>query len=271
MLRWIWVYALINSLTIGVFEVSQEIFNRYELKYLISYEEYLQLAAILKERMNLDPYGDHDGKYNIVSLYYDSDDRKIYYETKNKLRFRQKLRLRIYNQTTADSISFFEIKQKFGNVVNKRRTILPLSKGYDLSNTESLSNIPDLDVFRASNNQILKEVHHFKSLYHLHPEVVVSYDRQAFSGIEEPDLRVTFDYNLMCRNDDLRIENGPQGMFFIPEDTVVLEVKVSSSVPFWLARLLNDMQLARQSVSKYCTSIDLTDNQAHRQQHTAYI
>jgi len=84
-----------------------------------------------------------------------------------------------------------------------------------------------------------------------------SYDRQALSGIQEPDLRVTFDYNLMCRNHDLRIENGPQGSHFIDPNLVVLEVKVSETVPFWLARLLSDFECSKQSVSKFCTSIDL--------------
>lgn len=246
--------------------MAQEIFKRYELKYLISFDQYKRFSEQLYDRMKLDPYGDHEGKYNIVSLYYDSPDSKIYYETRNKIPFRQKLRLRVYNESDLESPSFFELKQKFGNVVNKRRTILPLHAGYRLSSLDMNEALPgQLDDFQASNDQILREVHHFKGLYMLEPEVVVSYDRQAFAGVEEPDLRVTFDYHLMCRKDDLHIENGPEGTYFIDPNLVVLEVKVSESVPFWLARLLNDFGFMRQSVSKYCTSVDVTTlSEEHR-------
>ncbi|PPA70267.1 polyphosphate polymerase domain-containing protein [Jeotgalibacillus proteolyticus] len=235
--------------------MAQEIFKRYEIKYLIPFKQYLSLREKLLPYMTFDTYGNPEGKYNIVSLYYDSDDYSIYYETRNKLRFRQKLRLRIYDQADLNSTAFFEIKQKFKNVVNKRRTSIPLNEAYALSDLD----YDDIDfaAFNASNPQILKEAMHFKQLYQLKPEVVVSYDRQAFSGIYEKDLRVTFDYNLMCRNHDLSIENGPQGLNFVDPGMVVLEVKVSETVPFWLARLLSEFDCSKQSVSKFCTSIDL--------------
>src|SRR5690606_22603766 len=123
--------SLYGFFTIGRCRWMQEIFKRYELKYLITFEQYLVLREHLLERMNCDTYG-RDGKYNIVSLYFDSADSKIYYETRNKLPFRQKLRLRIYDTADADSTSFIEIKQKFKNVVNKRRTAIPLSQAYEL-------------------------------------------------------------------------------------------------------------------------------------------
>lgn len=241
----------------------KEVFKRYELKYLISFEQYISLCEHLLEKMKYDAYGT-EGKYNIVSLYYDSDDSKIYYETRNKLRFRQKLRLRIYDQADETSTAFIEVKQKFKNVVNKRRTALPLNEAYDLLNTSGAD--WEQRNWQASNRQILKEAMHFKSLYDLRPELVVSYDRQAFSGIDEPDLRVTFDYNLMCRTDDLRIENGPEGQHFIDRDNVVLEVKVSETVPFWLSRLLSEHGCSKQSVSKFCTSVELMAEEALSEQ-----
>lgn len=234
--------------------MAQEIFKRYEVKYLISFSQYVDLREKILEHMRYDTYGNQEGKYNIVSLYFDSDDARIYHETRNKMPFRQKLRLRIYDRANLNSTAFIEIKQKFKNVVNKRRTVIPLGKAYEaLETTDS----GDVSQFLASNNQILKEALHFKELYQLKPEVIVSYDRQAFVGIDQPDLRVTFDYNLMCRKDDLAIENGPQGESFIDSDMVVLEVKVSDTVPFWLARLLSNSNCSKESVSKFCSSIDL--------------
>lgn len=239
--------------------MAQEVFKRYELKFLLTMNEYSLLREAILPHMGYDTYGNKEGKYNIVTLYYESDDKKVYFETMNRLRFRQKLRLRIYDRADLSSNAFIEIKQKFKNVVNKRRTVLPLSEAYKL-----LSEPYDeqsIDESNASNKQILREAIHFKDLYELKPKMVVSYDRQAFSGIEESekDLRVTFDYNLMCRSDDLGIENGPEGMHFTDTDTVILEVKVSNSVPFWLARILSDFNFSKQGFSKYCTSIDLLE------------
>src|SRR5699024_2941127 len=78
--------------------VAIEVFKRKEQKYLITTEQYEKLLDAISEYMRPDMFGDN-GRYTVTSLYFDSDDHRIYYETKNKLKFRQKLRLRVYNQT----------------------------------------------------------------------------------------------------------------------------------------------------------------------------
>ncbi|WP_301109041.1 polyphosphate polymerase domain-containing protein [Sporosarcina sp.] len=236
-----------------------EVFKRYELKYLISWDDYLAFSKELLPNMAYDTYGSSTGTYNIISLYYESKDKSIYHETLNKLPFRQKLRLRVYDQADLSSNSFIEVKQKFKNVVNKRRTVIPLNEAYSI-----LSNPYDewlTDQTPASNPQILHEALHFKDFYNLQPANIVSYDRQAFSGIakNEQDLRVTFDYNLMCRSNDLALENGPYGERFLEQNFVILEVKVSNSVPFWLSRLISEFNFTQQGFSKFCTSIDLLE------------
>lgn len=239
--------------------MAEEVFKRYELKFLLSRAEHVALREAISPYMGYDTYGNLEGKYNIISLYYESDDKKIYYETVNKLRFRQKLRLRVYDDADLSSTAFIEVKQKFKNVVNKRRTLIPLGEAYQLlSGPYSEEMIANAN---ASNPQILREALHFKDLYEMKPAAIVSYDRQAMSGLgdNEKDLRVTFDYNLMCRSDDLGLESGPEGLSFVDPDSVILEVKVSNSVPFWLARILSDFNFSKQGFSKFCTSIDLLE------------
>lgn len=204
--------------------------------------------------MKYDKFGDQ-GNYKIVSLYFDSDDHIIYNQTLNNSRFRQKLRLRIYENATLDDDAFLEIKQKYNRVVNKRRTTLKLRDVYDYLEKSNFQTI------NVSNSQIMSEIDSFKNLYQLRPELIISYERQALIGIEDPDLRITFDYNLRCRKDTLRIENGSQGMNFVDPNLVILEVKVSHSVPLWLSRLLSHHACLRKSVSKYCTSFELINNQ----------
>src|SRR5699024_5406572 len=149
-----------------------------------------------------------DGKYTVTSLYFESPDKTIYFETKNKLRYRQKLRLRVYDDTDENGTALFEIKQKHKKVVNKRRMLLTLKDA-------------------KSNEQVMREIHYFRQLYALYPEMIVSYDRHALHGIEDTELRMTFDFNLQCRNYDLLLEHGPYGKQFIDPDLVVLEVKVN--------------------------------------------
>ena len=230
-----------------------EIFSRREQKYLITRTQYDILVDQMSPYMRVDKFGD-EGKYTVTSLYFDNDRHDIYFETKNKLDFRQKLRLRIYDNTDLSGTAFFEVKQKHNNVVNKRRTAIPLMDAYRYINK------PTYDVeenYQASNFQILKEIHHFRKLYQLEPEMVVSYDRHAFHCITDPDLRITFDLNLRCRNHDLNIEYGPYGNHFIDPNLVVLEVKVTHSLPLWLARILQDLECEQKSASKFCTSLEL--------------
>ncbi|WP_010096308.1 polyphosphate polymerase domain-containing protein [Ornithinibacillus scapharcae] len=230
-----------------------EIFTRREQKYLITKLQYEILVDLMTPHMQHDKFG-NNGKYTVTSLYFDNANHDIYFETKNKLRFRQKLRLRIYDDTDIDGRAFFEVKQKYNNVVNKRRTAIPLKSAYHYINKPS----EDLEEkYEVSNYQIFKEIHHFRKLYKLNPEMVVSYDRHAFQSKADPDLRVTFDANLRCRKHHLNIEYGSYGDNFIDPNLIVLEVKVSNSVPLWLTRFLQDLECEQRSASKFCTSLEL--------------
>ncbi len=230
-----------------------EIFTRREQKYLITREQYSELVQQMSPHMRTDQYGS-DGKYTVTSLYFESPDWKIYYETKNKLKFRQKLRLRVYDDTDVHGIAFFEVKQKHKKVVNKRRMRMPLTEAYRYLRMPPSMPLED---FETSNNQVLKEIHHYRNLFNLQSEMIVSYDRHAFHGLHDDELRVTFDLNLRCRNDDLALENGPHGENFIDKNLVVLEVKVNDSVPLWLTRILQDLNCEQRGASKFCTSLEL--------------
>jgi SPX domain protein involved in polyphosphate accumulation len=229
-----------------------EIFRRKEQKYLITLEQYERLIDRISSYMRPDKFG-QNGKYTVTSLYFESSDRKIYFETKNKLKYRQKLRLRVYNDTDISGIAFFEIKQKHKKVVNKRRVLLPLQEAYRYINLEE----DYIDNYKTSNTQILREIDYFRNLYQLVPEMIVSYGRHPLHCLTDSDLRITFDFNLKCRNNDLSLENGAYGNYFIDSNLVVLEVKVNESVPLWLTRILQGLNCEQRSASKFCTSLEL--------------
>src|SRR5690625_7318657 len=105
--------------------------------------------------------------------------------------------------------------------------VLPVSEAcryLDLSAEQSWGDIT------TSNKQVLKEIEYFRNHYQLQPEMIVSYDRKAFHGLYDDELRLTFDLNLRCRNYDLALENGTYGKKFIDQNIVILEVKVNDLV-----------------------------------------
>ncbi|SDJ85079.1 polyphosphate polymerase domain-containing protein [Natronincola ferrireducens] len=232
--------------------MAQEVFNRYELKYLIHQDIYRRLLEALKPHISMDVHGDKEGYYTISNIYYDTEDNLFHREKMLGQPFRQKLRLRVYNEATLDDWSFFEIKQKHKGVVNKRRTLIKLKDAYRfLSQKETLK--ASLD-FEVSNHQILKEIDFLKNFYQLKPKMVLCYERQAFQAIENSDIRITFDKNLRKREYNYRLENGSDGELFMDSDVFVLEVKLRERMPLWLARILSEYRCAMQSFSKYSNS-----------------
>lgn len=232
--------------------MAKEVFNRHELKFLINSSTYKAIKEAFRPHIKLDPHGNRDGYYTISNIYYDTEDHLFHHEKMFGQPFRQKLRLRTYNAPTLESESFLEIKKKHHGFVNKRRTILKLKDAYQFFHAETgLNTVPNVE---ASNTQILKEAHFLKTFYQLKPKVLLSYDRQAFQGIHQNDLRITFDKNLRKRVHDIRLEKGCMGDLYVDPDVFVLEIKVSEKLPVWLTRILSDFRCNIQSFSKYSTS-----------------
>src|SRR5690606_4382637 len=138
-------------------QMAIEIFSRREQKYLITRKQYQALIHELAPFMRDDRNGEN-GRYTVSSLYFDNAERAIYYETKNKLKYRQKLRLRVYGDTGPDGLAFFEVKQKHGNVVYKRRLTMPLSEANRYLEAPIFNSLDD---YESSNPQVLREIEYF--------------------------------------------------------------------------------------------------------------
>ncbi|WP_040224626.1 polyphosphate polymerase domain-containing protein [Bhargavaea cecembensis] len=243
-----------------------EIFTRREQKYLITVDQYRQLLLRAGSRLRPDKNG-KDGRYTVTTLYFDNDESTIYFEVKNRLKFRQKLRLRVYDTPGPDGKAFFETKQKNRKITHKRRTVLPLKEAYRYLREGGAVPLEDFD---TTNVQVLKEIDRFRRHYRLHPEMVVSYDRHALHQTDDPSVRVTFDFNLRCREEDLGVEKGPYGHHFVDPGLVILEVKVDNSVPLWLARVLQETGCLQKSESKFCTAHELLAERRPQPHEHAY-
>jgi len=85
----------------------------------------------------------------------------------------------------------------------------------------------------------------------LQPAVMIAYDRIAFIGKENPDLRVTFDNNIRCRDYDLDLRDKTGGRQLLNSGQILMEVKLNGSMPLWMGHILEKLSDCRTSFSKY--------------------
>jgi hypothetical protein len=94
------------------------------------------------------------------------------------------------------------------------------------------------------------------------------YDRQAFAGNDPTsDLRITFDTGVAYRFDNLTPVPDDHNfeVYLHQEGVSVMEVKVTGTVPYWLAKMLAENGCVLQSHSKYCNSLEIGDAVLRRQ------
>ncbi|MDK2831405.1 MAG: hypothetical protein PWQ75_1157 [Methanolobus sp.] len=233
-------------------------FNRFELKYLLTMEQTREFKQQLEAYMFPDQYAWNSGDYVISSLYYDSPDLQCYWEKIDGLKFRKKLRVRIYEteeSITEDSIVFVEIKQRYDKTIQKRRIAIPYRDAMALCDEHRLP-----DEYDERDRPVMEEVLGMIEERNLQPTLITSYFRHAYTGTEfDNGLRVTFDSNIRYRVNDLDLASKQLGRYIVSPDRVILEIKVNERVPYWLTELIaqNNYRLIR--ISKYCTGLDVAN------------
>ena len=216
---------------------TQYNFKRYEIKYRISLQQMEYLLALLEPEMQADAFGLH----KINNLYYDTENYELIRRSLEKPVYKEKFRLRWYNDTPK---VFAEIKKKYKGIVYKRRVAAP---------EEELLQFLAGQTQLADNLQNQAEILHFFTRYPISPKAYVGYDRLALAGRKDPELRVTFDRNLVWSTEHLLPHGCRQEQPILPPDQVIMEIKIHDAMPFWLARLLSEQGIFASSFSKYGT------------------
>lgn len=225
-----------------------EVFNRYELKFIITDEQYNILRERLAEYMESDEYSKNGDFYTICNIYYDSPDNELIRRSLEGPVYKEKMRLRSYGTVPLDKKVFLEIKKKYQGLVNKRRTKIVLQDAYDYFETGEL---PELQSYM--NGQVLKEIDEMKNRMQLVPKLFLSYDRCAMFAKDDRDFRVTFDRNITTRRYDLGLHYGIYGDKLLEEGVWIMEVKIDRAMPMWMTKILSDMHIYKNSYSKYGT------------------
>lgn len=218
----------------------QNSFKRYEKKYFITPQQQSILLNQMQQYMKADIFG----KYTVCNIYYDTDDWKVIRESIEKPVYKEKLRVRSYGIPAEYGKVFIELKKKYDGIVYKRRITVDsyYAKPFLCSHT------PDIYA-----SQIEKEIKWFQNIYKSRPKVFIAYDRIAFAGITDTDLRITFDTNIRWRDTDLDLCLGDYGEQLLPDGKILMEIKTSGASPLWLSHLLSETGVFPTTFSKYGT------------------
>lgn len=217
----------------------QEIFKRYEKKYLLDEKSYRLISRGLEGRMLPDEYGESI----IRSLYFDTPDRRLIRASLEKPVYKEKLRLRGYGAPGKQDAVFVELKKKYKGVVYKRRVDMPLCEAEDyLINKKGAAN----------PSQITAEIDWFLSFYpNIEPAMLIACKRTAFYGIRDENLRVTFDRDILWKDGAPRLDARLCGTPLLSPGIRLMEIKIPGAMPLWLSALLGCAGAYPVSFSKY--------------------
>lgn len=228
--------------------------NRYECKFVVSEAVAGRVLQRVLLHVDPDPHAatDPGSGYAIASLYLDDELGSFYQETVEGRRERYKLRVRSYSDDQGAPV-WLEVKRRVDGIVQKLRCPLPRAElAATLAGHEQvLTRAP------AADRPALSEFMRLCRQRRAAPRCLVRYERQAFVGRDDPDVRVTFDRRLaaaVCREAIVPLRDARY--VEVPTGGVVLELKFDDREPNWLAELIQQVELRRRSFSKYCNSLD---------------
>ncbi len=225
--------------------MATEVFNRQELKFVISRETYASIHPIILQYMRLDKHNADGKAYRLYNLYIDTADFALIRHSMAKPTvFKEKIRIRSYAPLLPDTKVFLEVKKRYRKITNKRRTKILMSEALEFVKTGTSPAIREY-----MNSQVVHEFAGMLRHQAYQPTVYISYDRIAFHVLDtSSDLRITFDTNLTSQSYGQKTSHNLLG-----EDELIMEVKSTDNVPMWLARLLDSRSIYKQSFSKYGT------------------
>ena len=224
-------------------EMEEEKHYRHELKYAISYADYLAIRKRLKYIMESDPHTDENGRYQIRSIYFDNLDDKALREKEDGVEKREKFRIRYYN----DDFSFItlEKKMKIGNLCLKYDATISKKECRKILDGE-------LSFMKDHKEELVRELYAKMHYQGLRPRVLVSYEREPYI-YKAGNVRITFDSKIrttMFHRGFLEEKVHDVSATDAPSD-MLLEVKYDAFLPDVIRSAIQVPSIRQQSFSKY--------------------
>lgn len=218
------------------------VFNRQEIKYVINRLEFHELVSKIEKFMSHDEHSNNGMWYSIYNLYIDTNLNELISHSLTKPIYKEKIRIRSYEPFSNDKEVFLEIKKRYKRITNKRRVKMKLIDAIHFIRNGVVDNSCNIN-----DSQILKEFSHILSSGRYHPITYINYERLAYFDKQTgSDLRVTFDKNIQSKR-----PSQQKGSKVLDNKLIIMEIKSSKNIPMWLVNALNELDIHKQSFSKY--------------------
>lgn len=230
--------------------------SRYELKYRLSYFQYLKMRNAIQPYMIMDPFTQFQEKhrYLVRSLYFDTDNYLSYDQKMNGDCDRVKLRLRTYPYGE-EYLRYVrvELKVRQGNRAVKKSVFVPLEEYRHFMETYHWQSFVH-PITNGFERTILKQ--------YMRPKVLIEYDREGYQTRLKSGIRITFDHNLRSTHASGLFQEHCFYRYLYPRN-VVLEIKFKDQLPNWLIALVRQQGLKIIANSKYTQCIQVSRHDLH--------
>ncbi len=216
---------------------------RVEDKYNCSEKDMMILEGRLRAIIPSDVNQADSKGYQITSVYFDDYNDSHLEDSVDGLQFRNKYRIRIYNDSF-DTINL-EVKYKRYNRVKKYSASISFEMMQDLIRGRCIrDDNPSADNPISLFNLAIKQDH-------LKPSVIVEYDRKAYI-YNAGNVRITFDRNVRFSDDFEGFIKSNSCIYYPVNDyDRILEVKYDELLPGFIGRMLEIGVMNQMSYSKY--------------------
>lgn len=215
---------------------------RHEFKYLCSEAQIAMIQNRINNLLKIDSHTiEQENTYNVRSLYLDDYYNTYYYENESGVDPREKIRIRIYNNS--DERISLEIKQKQNGKTYKKSEIITRDIVEDI--------IKNKLQYHKEYGNVLKKVWFLNRQRLLKPAVIVDYERIPYV-YKQGNVRITIDKNISSSKDfDNFFEKDISKRPINQLGYHILEVKFDEFLPDYIYGNLQIEHLKQMTYSKY--------------------
>ena len=223
---------------------------RQELKFLVHHEVKRVLLERWRPYLVKAPFTNEHAVTKVLSLYYDSPHLTFYQDKLAGIRRRQKVRVRTYgHEFKTGQTTILEIKHRRVELVRKLRQPLPDFTEAQLD--------PALWQFEdaATRSAFLGLLERHR----LRPTAQVYYQREAYEGAVERDVRITFDTCLLGLHPGEKASRElmlGHSRCLMADTLAILEVKATNGIPGWVHQGIIAGELQQKTIPKYVTAVE---------------
>ena len=179
---------------------DNQLFSRYEFKYLIENKYANIIFNDALNFMDYDKFANKDYSYFVRSLYFDNSEFDNFFEKVDGIKLRKKFRIRTYdNIQKIDSPVYLESKGRVEDRVFKKRFKI------DSSDLDYFYYNQDINYLlkKYKNNSLIEEFIFDVFRKNIKPRVLIDYKRKPLINKHELYFRLTFDNDLKTSKTNL--------------------------------------------------------------------